>query len=262
MISVKVIVVSLVYTCNCNKVIVKHKCLFFDLSCNITAQIAIKQMMNEQTKLLADLRKDYKLASLTEADINPNPVAQFNAWFSQATESGQLEPSAMHLCTVAASGRPSGRIVLLKGIDEGGFIFYTNYESRKGQELAENPFASITFFWDTLERQVRIEGKIERVDEATSEHYFHSRPYESQIAAIVSPQSKVIESRNALEKPWAELKDQYLDVQKAPKPPYWGGFKVIPDYFEFWQGRRSRMHDRLIYQPADNNNWKIERLAP
>ena len=261
MISVKVIVVSLVYTCGCNKVIVKHKYLFFDLSCNITAQFAIKQMMNEQTKLLADLRKDYKLASLDEADVNPNPFTQFSTWFSQAAESGQLEPSAMHLCTVASNGKPSGRIVLLKGIDE-GFIFYTNYQSRKGQELTENPFAAITFFWDTLERQIRIEGKIERVDEATSEHYFHSRPYESQIAAIVSPQSTVIASRTALEKPWANLKEQYLEAQKAPKPPYWGGFRVIPEYFEFWQGRRSRMHDRLVYQKAEDANWKIERLAP
>ncbi|MFY8034249.1 MAG: pyridoxamine 5'-phosphate oxidase [Flexibacteraceae bacterium] len=217
--------------------------------------------MNEQSKLLADLRKDYKLASLSETDIDPNPFNQFNLWFHQASKSGQLEPSAMHLCTVSANGRPSGRIVLLKGIDE-GFIFYTNYQSRKGQELTANPVAAITFFWDTLERQIRIEGKIEVLDEAISEQYFHSRPYESQIAAIVSPQSQVISDRNALEKPWAELKEQYLEAQKAPKPPYWGGFRVIPDYFEFWQGRRSRMHDRLVYKTDDANNWTIERLAP
>ena len=217
--------------------------------------------MNEHSKHLADLRKEYKLASLTEADIDPNPFAQFQQWFHQASESGQLEPSAMHLSTVAANGRPSGRIVLLKGIDD-GFIFYTNYQSRKGQELTANPIAALTFFWDTLERQIRIEGTIEVLDEAISEEYFHSRPFESQIAAIVSPQSQIISDRNALEKPWATLKEQYSEEQKAPKPPYWGGFRVVPDYFEFWQGRRSRMHDRLVYKSTNNSDWNIERLAP
>jgi len=217
--------------------------------------------MNEQTKILEQLRKDYKMATLEIADVNPNPFLQFQSWFHQATESQVLEPSAMNLSTSNASGRPSGRIVLLKGIDN-GFIFYTNYNSRKGNELKSNPFAALTFFWDNLERQVRIEGKVEVLDEATSEAYFHSRPYESQIAAIASPQSEVISDRTALETEWSELKAKYQKSGKAPKPAYWGGYRLLPDYFEFWQGRRSRMHDRVIYEPGEENNWLISRLAP
>ncbi len=210
--------------------------------------------------ILADIRKEYSLKILDNQHINANPFEQFKTWFAEAMQAQVLEPNAMHLATVSPSGKPSGRIVLLKGVDN-GFLFYTNYDSRKGKDLINNPFASITFFWAELERQVRIEGHVEKIKPELSTDYFKSRPFESQIGAITSPQSQVIESREILEHKFAEIWQRY-EGEEPPKPENWGGFRLIPEVFEFWQGRKSRLHDRLRYKPIDENNWKIERLAP
>ena len=168
----------------------------------------------------------------------------------------------MTLATVGADGAPSARIVLLKGFDENGFVFFTNYESRKGEELTENPRACLLFFWKELERQIRIEGVASKVSEHISTEYFQSRPKASQIGASISPQSRTIESREWLEKKYAELSARYAETEKLPRPAYWGGFTVKPEQIEFWQGRPSRLHDRILYTKTGENNWKIERLAP
>jgi pyridoxamine 5'-phosphate oxidase len=209
---------------------------------------------------LADIRKEYALKTFDNEHTNENPFEQFKIWFEETMVSQVLEPTAMHLSTVSPSGKPSGRIVLLKGIDN-GFLFYTNYESRKGKDLIHNPFASITFFWAELERQVRIEGHIEKVKRELSVSYFNSRPFDSRIGAIASPQSQVVENREVLEHRFAEAWQKY-EGDEPPKPENWGGFRLIPDVFEFWQGRKSRLHDRLRYRPNEENSWKIERLAP
>jgi pyridoxamine 5'-phosphate oxidase len=209
---------------------------------------------------LADIRKEYALKTFDNEHTNENPFEQFKIWFEETMVSQVLEPTAMHLSTVSPSGKPSGRIVLLKGIDN-GFLFYTNYESRKGKDLIHNPFASITFFWAELERQVRIEGHIEKVKQELSVSYFNSRPFDSRIGAIASPQSQVVENREVLEHRFAEAWQKY-EGDEPPKPENWGGFRLIPDVFEFWQGRKSRLHDRLRYRPNEENSWKIERLAP
>lgn len=208
---------------------------------------------------LADIRKEYSLKVLDNQHINSNPFEQFKTWFQEAIESQVLEPNAMHLSTVSPSGKPSGRIVLLKGIDK-GFLFFTNYDSRKGKDLIHNPFASLTFFWAELERQVRIEGHVEKIKPEASTEYFNSRPFESRIGAIASPQSQLIENREVLEHKYAEIWQRY-EGDEPPKPENWGGFRLIPDVFEFWQGRKSRLHDRLRYKPSEDS-WKIERLAP
>ncbi len=210
---------------------------------------------------LADLRKNYSLGSLDAADADRNPFRQFDAWFAQAVDAQLPEPNTMTLATVDSRGRPSARIVLIKVVDERGFVFFTNYESRKGHELAQNPFASLLFYWIELERQVRIEGTVVKTSEAESDQYFHSRPLGSRIGAWASEQSQVIESRAVLETREKEISAQYGDL--PPRPPHWGGYRLVPDAIEFWQGRPSRLHDRLLYtRSADSSDWQIARLSP
>lgn len=208
---------------------------------------------------LADLRKDYKLAALGKRDLAADPFTQFNQWMNEAIKAELPEPTAMNLATVGLNGRPSARIVLLKGVEERGFVFYSNYDSRKGRELAESQWAALTFHWVELERQVRIDGHVEFVDAATSDAYFQSRPLLSRIGAHASPQSEKIESREALEKRFADAQAQFGD--NPPRPAHWGGYIIVPETVEFWQGRRSRLHDRLVYQ-RQFGGWHIERLAP
>lgn len=210
---------------------------------------------------IADMRKDYSRQSLDASDVLRDPVAQFQKWFEEARQAALAEPNAMHLSTVNAEGKPAGRVVLLKGIEEGQFIFYTNYQSRKGQELAHTPWAALTFFWIELERQVRIEGKVSKVARQTSDSYFHSRPRGSQIGAWVSPQSEVITGRDFLENRQQTLEDQFAG-QEVPLPEHWGGFALIPEMIEFWQGRPSRLHDRIRFTLNEQQEWIIERLAP
>ena len=209
---------------------------------------------------LQNLRQDYRSAELSEQDIDQNPIAQFKTWFQQALDAQLYEPNVMTLATASAEGVPSARIVLLKGFDEEGFVFYTNYESHKGRELQENPRAALVFFWAELERQVRIEGTVSKVDPAVSTAYFHSRPHGSQIGAMVSPQSQVIKSRTELENHIVILKEKY-DGQEVPRPAHWGGYVVKPSTIEFWQGRPSRLHDRIRYKFIEGS-WIIDRLAP
>ena len=195
---------------------------------------------------------------LDETAVDPDPLRQFGRWFEEAGEAGIRAPEAMAAATATRDGRPSVRMVLLKGFDERGFVFFTGYESRKGQELVENPRAALLFYWDPLGRQVRIEGTVEQVDEAESEAYFRSRPRGAQISASVSPQSRVVESRAVLEERAAELEARGGEV---PRPPSWGGLRVRPETYEFWQHRENRLHDRFRYRP-ERDGWAIERLYP
>ncbi len=213
-------------------------------------------------KNIADMRQKYGEVDLSPENVSPNPFQQFQDWFSVASESGILEPNAMTLASATSDGKPSARIVLLKGIDEKGFLFYTNYESRKGEELIENPQAALIFYWDTLHRQVRIEGKVEKASKKTSDAYFNKRPKGSQIGAWASPQSQVIESRAILENNKVSLNEEYADQDHLPRPKHWGGFRVKPQRIEFWQGRNNRLHDRIVYEKQRNGRWKIFRLAP
>ena len=208
---------------------------------------------------LADLRKDYALRSLDEASVNADPLAQFLEWLGQALETQVPEPTAMTLSTVDARGRPAGRIVLLKGADAAGLTFFTNYRSRKGQDLETHPFAALTFLWKELERQVRIEGAVSKVPTADSDAYFATRPLPSRIGAIASPQSDPIENRAWLETRWTEI-GETQGLQPA-RPGHWGGYRVVPDAFEFWQGRPSRLHDHVHYA-REAEGWRIRRLAP
>jgi pyridoxamine 5'-phosphate oxidase len=206
------------------------------------------------------MRSEYTRGTLTEADVDADPVVQFGRWFEQAEQAGLLEPTAMALATATPDGRPSARMVLLRGFDERGFCFYTNYESRKGAELAANPLAALVFWWGPLERQVRIEGRVTPTSRAESEAYFHSRPPGSQLSAAASPQSRVVDSRAMLERRVAELAT-HLSDGGLPLPDFWGGYRLVHETVEFWQGRPNRLHDRLRYRRADAT-WKIERLAP
>ncbi len=212
------------------------------------------------TDKIADLRKEYTLNGLDQTDVLPDPFAQFKQWFDAALAAGVHEPNAMHLATLSADNRPEGRIVLVKGVDASGFSFYTNYTSEKGMALASRPVAALTFFWPELERQVRIEGRVEKVSAAESDTYFNSRPRGSQLGAWVSHQSQVISGRDVLESRQQELEVQFQG-KPIPRPPFWGGFRVIPDQFEFWQGRPSRLHDRIRYR-LEADTWLIERVSP
>jgi pyridoxamine 5'-phosphate oxidase len=215
----------------------------------------------ELTKeMLQSLRQDYRSAQLNESDSNKSPIKQFEKWFSDALAAQLHEPNVMTLATADKNGKPNARIVLLKGFDENGFNFYTNYLSQKGKELKKNPQACLVFFWGELERQVRIEGRVEKLDKETSEKYFHERPIGSQIGAIVSPQSQVIADRKGIEAKAEELAKQYQD-KTIPKPAHWGGYTVKPTSIEFWQGGSNRLHDRLKYDLI-NGKWQMSRLAP
>ncbi|MCG5075634.1 pyridoxamine 5'-phosphate oxidase [Paraburkholderia tagetis] len=211
---------------------------------------------------LADLRKNYSLGSLDASDVDPDPIRQFQTWFSQALDAKLPEPNAMTVATVDQEGRPAARILLIKGVDERGFVFFTNYESRKGRELAVNPHAALLFHWIELERQVRIEGRVEKTSDAESDAYFHSRPLGSRIGAWASEQSAVIGGRAELEAREREIGAQY--GEHPPRPPHWGGYRLVPSAIEFWQGRPSRLHDRIRYvrDDAGDGAWRIERLAP
>ncbi|MEM1324781.1 MAG: pyridoxamine 5'-phosphate oxidase [Bacteroidota bacterium] len=211
---------------------------------------------------IQDLREDYQQSHLLLADVNPCPVEQFNVWFEQAVAANIKEPNAMTLATANQSGRPSARIVLLKGVTENSFVFYTNYDSGKGRDLAQNPYAALVFNWLELEKQIRIEGEVRKLDRDASEAYFQSRPKGSQIGAWASPQSRIIPDRSVLEDKAKALKEEYLHEEQLPCPPHWGGFEVIPDRIEFWQGRSSRLHDRIAYALQVDGSWRIDRLAP
>ncbi len=215
--------------------------------------------VNNQT--IAALREDYRAKTLEITDVQADPMQQFKEWLQEALDSQIKEANAMTIATVDALGKPAARIVLLKGFDENGFIFYTNYESRKGRELAVNPNIAVVFLWKDLERQIRIEGVTEKVPPSVSLHYFQSRPKGSQIGAWASPQSQVIADRSILEQNVLALKEKYKDAENLPIPSHWGGYQIKPTLIEFWQGRSSRLHDRICYT-LENNKWKIERLAP
>lgn len=210
---------------------------------------------------IANLRQNYIQGGLLETEADSNPFKQFQVWFNEALEADILEPNAMSLATITPDGRPSARMVLLKDFDERGFVFFTNYQSAKGQHLKENPWVALVFWWGLLERSVRIEGRVVEVTPQESDGYFQSRPWESRLGAWASEQSQVISSREILEKRLEQLKQEYLD-QEVSRPPHWGGFRVIPDRIEFWQGRPNRLHDRLCYCLESDGSWRIERLSP
>jgi pyridoxamine 5'-phosphate oxidase len=210
---------------------------------------------------LDDQRREYTQRGLREEDLAPDPFTQFGAWFDEVAQADIREPNAMTLATATPDGRPSARMVLLKGVDTRGFAFFTNYESRKGGELDANPRAALVFFWVQLERQVRVEGRVERLSAEDSDAYFASRPEGSQLGAWASQQSAVLPDRGPLEARYEELRAQY-GGQEVPRPPFWGGFRVVPETVEFWQGRVNRLHDRLRYRRQDDGSWVIERLSP
>ncbi len=210
---------------------------------------------------IAAMRKEYIRGGLDESALNTDPIAQFSSWLNEAISAEVHEPTAVVLSTVSSEGAPSSRVVLLKGLDDGALHFYTNYDSRKGRELTQNPHAALLFFWPELERQVRIEGIVERVSPETSTAYFHSRPFESQLGAASSPQSQVISSRQVLDQRFAELAAANAGRSTIDRPENWGGFALTPHTIEFWQGRPSRMHDRIRYRKSEGS-WVVERLAP
>jgi pyridoxamine 5'-phosphate oxidase len=216
-------------------------------------------MTNQQ---LADLRQTYAQRTLSEADVLPAAVPQFRAWLEEALHARLDEPTAMNLATVNEAGQPSARIVLLKGLpDDAGFLFYTNYDSRKGQDLAQRPLAALTFFWPGLERQVRVEGRVEKAPAGLSTEYFQSRPRGSQVGAWASPQSQTIGSRQQLEQLEQDVEARFRGQEPLPRPDHWGGYILRPHRVEFWQGRPSRLHDRIVYEQA-GDGWALSRLAP
>jgi pyridoxamine 5'-phosphate oxidase len=209
---------------------------------------------------LAQMRKSYEQAALDESHVLADPLAQFQKWFDEAIHAKALEPNAMTLATVGAQGRPSTRVVLLKGLDSRGLCWYTNYESRKGQELSINPFAALQFFWPELERVVRVEGRVAPMAAVESDEYYRTRPLGSRIGAWASPQSQVIASRESLEANWEQA--QARQGQDPVRPANWGGYRLVPDRWEFWQGRNSRLHDRLCFERQGDAVWQLSRLAP
>jgi pyridoxamine 5'-phosphate oxidase len=230
----------------------------FEAGHYLWADVSRERMMD---RFLADLQSEDTLQGLNETVVDSDPFRQFQVWFSDAVAANLMQPNAMTLATASKDGKPSARIVLLKGFDERGFVFYTNYESRKGQELAENPWAALVFLWVELQRQVRIEGRVEKCSAEDSDLYFQSRPLGSRLGACVSQQSQVISSREVLESRLQELIVENANGDIA-RSPYWGGYRLSPTSIEFWQGRPSRLHDRLRYSLLDNGSWLIERLSP
>ncbi len=211
---------------------------------------------------LQDLREDYRQSTLQMSQTESDPFRQFDKWFQEALKAEIPEPNAMIVATADAQGKPSARVVLLKGFDEKGFVFYTNYESQKGYELTKNPKAAVVFNWLELERQIRIEGKAEKISDEESDAYFQKRPKKSQIGAWASPQSEVIDGREILDENTENLRKKYADADNLPRPPHWGGFRIKAKRIEFWQGRSSRLHDRINYLKTADGSWKRDRLAP
>jgi pyridoxamine 5'-phosphate oxidase len=207
------------------------------------------------------LRKEYTRSGLKESDVASDPIEQFRSWFDEVLAADLHEPNAMTLATATPEGRPSARVVLLKGFDERGFVFYTSYVGRKSEELETNPNCALVFYWGELERQVRVEGRASRVSEEESDEYFGSRPRGSQLGAWASEQSRPVEGRGALEERLRGLEAEY-EGREVPRPPFWGGYQVEPEVIEFWQGRENRLHDRLVYRRSDNGEWGRERLQP
>jgi pyridoxamine 5'-phosphate oxidase len=209
----------------------------------------------------SSLRQEYTSAGLDKADVDPDPIVQFHEWFENAVDADLHEPNAMILATAAEDGRPSARTVLLKGYDERGFVFYTNYEGRKADEIEVNPMCALLFYWGELERQIRIEGRASRLSSEESDAYFAGRPRGSRLGAWASEQSRPVEDRSILEERVRALEAEY-EGREIPRPPFWGGYRVEPDTIEFWQGRESRLHDRLVYYHRSGGRWKIVRLQP
>ena len=217
--------------------------------------------MDEVVNFLTSVRREYSGHELTKDCVSQNPFRQLNSWLEDAVKAQVLEPAAMILSTVGLENKPSARTVLIRGQEEKGIIFYTNYDSKKGQDLISNPYVAITFFWAELDRQIRITGKAEKTSHEASQKYFSHRPKKSQISAIASNQSGVVENRKSLEEAYSLIEEKYKDIDPLPCPENWGGFLVVIDSFEFWQGRPSRLHDRIRYI-NENNDWKLDRLAP
>jgi pyridoxamine 5'-phosphate oxidase len=234
---------------------------FVPASISLNKHFLGASIIRNRMQNISDLRKEYSRATLDTSNVLADPIKQFEKWFNEAVQAGITEPNAMHLATVNESGNPSSRIVLLKGIEENRFVFYTNYQSKKGKELEHNPACAITFFWADIERQVRIEGIAHRVEPATSEKYFQSRPRGSQIGAWSSPQSSVIRDRAILEERYKQIETKFADEKVLPKPHQWGGYGIEPLVIEFWQGRASRLHDRIEFTRVDGG-WTVNRLAP
>ncbi len=231
------------------------------LECGLNKAYPYSESGNMNQDFFQQLRREYSQKPFDEKDLASSPFKQFAHWFEQVLKEGLDMPNAMTLATVSNKGEPTARTVLLKSFDEAGFVFFTNYQSLKAQCLSQNPQASLLFYWSALDRQVRIQGKVEKTSGKESESYFHTRPLESQISASISPQSEVIDSRQKLEETFSQFKEQLASKEHAPLPDNWGGYRVIPHYFEFWQGRENRLHDRLVYEKK-NENWLVKRLAP